>query len=152
MVVSLVLMLALGVQSCVATVGGTLATGLGDPRGDNLTSAGALGMLAAFLWLVGAALVLGKPRASMWLFLSAIPVCVVGGALGLDDLYVWGGVSGLFALGSWKGIEEQERELAERTAQAEMAALPAGGWHPDPFGERRLRYHDGGDWTPHTSD
>jgi hypothetical protein len=148
MVVSLVLMLALGVQSCAAVVGGSLATGLGDARGDDLTFAGFLGTLAAFLWLVGASLVLGKPRVSMWLFASAVPVCLIGGALGFGDLYLWAGASGLFALGSWRGIGERERELAER----EQPALPAGGWHPDPWAEKRLRYHDGREWTPHTAD
>lgn len=29
---------------------------------------------------------------------------------------------------------------------------PAGGWHPDPHGAARLRYHDGNAWTAHTHD
>ena len=29
--------------------------------------------------------------------------------------------------------------------------VPAG-WHPDPHGERRLRYWDGTGWTEHTAD
>lgn len=27
-----------------------------------------------------------------------------------------------------------------------------GGWHPDPYGERRLRWWDGQQWTGHTAD
>jgi hypothetical protein len=25
------------------------------------------------------------------------------------------------------------------------------GWHPDPYGQARLRYWDGSSWTDHTS-
>jgi hypothetical protein len=150
MALSLLLMLGLGVQSCSAVVGGAIATGLRDARGDDLSAAGFLGILAAFLWLVGASLVLGKPRVSMWLFASAVPLCVIGGALGFGDLYIWAGASALFSLGSWRGITERDRELAER----EAAALPApqAAWHPDPWGEKRLRWYDGREWTPHISD
>ncbi len=31
------------------------------------------------------------------------------------------------------------------------AATPAG-WHPDPWGQKRLRYWDGAQWTGHTAD
>lgn len=153
MVVSLLLTLALGVQSCAATVGGSIASGLGDTRGDDLTGAGALGLLAALLWLVGAALVMAKPRVSMWLFAASAPLCVIGAALGFTDLYLWAVAAVLFALGSWRGVAEAERELDARVAQRQ-AELAAGqtGWHADPWGERRLRYHDGREWTPHTSD
>jgi Protein of unknown function (DUF2510) len=34
---------------------------------------------------------------------------------------------------------------------AAPAAAPAG-WHPDPWGQRRLRYWDGAQWTGHTAD
>jgi hypothetical protein len=29
--------------------------------------------------------------------------------------------------------------------------VPAG-WHPDPWGQKRLRYWDGTQWTGHTAD
>jgi hypothetical protein len=36
-------------------------------------------------------------------------------------------------------------------AAAPAAAVPAG-WHPDPWGQKRLRYWDGTQWTGHTAD
>ena len=39
--------------------------------------------------------------------------------------------------------------------QASAPPPPPGGkadWHPDPYGEKRLRYYDGTQWTHHTAD
>lgn len=42
---------------------------------------------------------------------------------------------------------------ATPAASAEPAAAPAkADWYPDPRGEKRLRYWDGGQWTDHTAD
>lgn len=158
MVGSLLLMCVLGVQSCGAVAGGAIVSGLGTTRsemetGDSLAGAGGLGILAAFLWLVGAALVLAKPRVSMWLFAASVPLCAIGGLLGFDDLYIWAVFGIVFALGSWRGIPEKERELEQQAAQRQ-AALTASqaGWHADPWRVGRLRYHDGREWTAHTTD
>jgi hypothetical protein len=35
--------------------------------------------------------------------------------------------------------------------QAAQPAAPAG-WHADPWGQKRLRYWDGTQWTGHTAD
>jgi Protein of unknown function (DUF2510) len=35
---------------------------------------------------------------------------------------------------------------------AQPAATAPAGWHPDPWGQKRLRYWDGTQWTGHTAD
>lgn len=34
---------------------------------------------------------------------------------------------------------------------ADLDATPAKGWHRDPFGQHKLRFHDGVEWTQHTT-
>lgn len=138
---SLVLMCGLALQSCAAVAGGALLAS------DATAGAGGLGLIAAFLWLVGAALVLQKPCVSMWLFAASVPACLLGGALGFGELFIWSVPAALFALGSWKGIDEVKEPPPPPAPE-----LPPGGWHPDPWGVARLRYYDGRAWTAHTSE
>jgi uncharacterized RDD family membrane protein YckC len=46
--------------------------------------------------------------------------------------------------------------IAPATPQPPPLPTPAAGppadWYPDPHGEKRLRYWDGGQWTSHTAD
>jgi len=41
---------------------------------------------------------------------------------------------------------------AQPVTPAQPAAAVPAGWHPDPWGQRRLRYWDGTQWTGHTAD
>jgi hypothetical protein len=45
----------------------------------------------------------------------------------------------------------QPAQPAPPVQPAAPAAAPAG-WHPDPWGQKRLRYWDGAQWTGHTAD
>jgi len=37
------------------------------------------------------------------------------------------------------------------TASIRTAAPTAKGWHADPFGQHKLRFHDGRGWTEHAT-
>jgi RsiW-degrading membrane proteinase PrsW (M82 family) len=50
-----------------------------------------------------------------------------------------------------EGSASGSAATAPGTAQPADAARPAA-WHPDPHGQRRLRWWDGSDWTDHVSD
>ena len=102
LIIGLSLVMILGMQSCTVMVGG------GVINDEDLSSAGAIGILVSFLFIIGAAFVMGYPKASMIIFLLA-SVFALFGALMSDysDLYVWSFVS--FALGimSYLGFKEK---------------------------------------------
>jgi hypothetical protein len=132
LIIALILMLVLGVQSCAVAAGGSIAGSLSTAsddkaKADELSSGGAVGVLVALLWLIAAALVIGKPRVSMWLFGIAGVIALLGGTTGFSDLYVWGIVSFVFALMSWRGTKEKARDAAKVTQQyeADVAAAAA---------------------------
>lgn len=111
LIISLALMFLLGAQSCAVTVGGSISesittTDAEKAEAEDLAGAGAGGMLAAGLWLFGAAFVMSKPKASMWLYLVAALFCVIGGSAGFTDLFIWAAVSVGLAAMSWAGSRE----------------------------------------------
>lgn len=120
-IISLVLMVILGIQSCAVSVGGSAVESLSttsaeQQQGEDLAGAGAAGVLAAFLWLVGAAFVMSRPKVAMWLYGSAALMCLIGATAGFSDLWIWMVVSIGFATMSWRGISEKAR--AEEDARA----------------------------------
>lgn len=113
-IISLVLMLVLGAQSCAVSVGGSVSESLSTTaadrqRGEDLSGAGAFGIFAALLWLIGAAFVMSRPKVSMWVYGVAGLFCLIGATAGFTDLWVWMVVSFVFAVMSWRGIAERER-------------------------------------------
>jgi hypothetical protein len=120
-IISLVLMVALGIQSCAVSVGGSatqsLSTTAADKQqGEDLAGAGAMGMLAALLWLIAAAFVMSRPKAALWIYVGAALSCLIGAAAGFTDLWIWMVVSAAFALLAWRGIGEKRRQEAEERA------------------------------------
>lgn len=166
-------MVILFVQSCAVAVGGSASesfstTSAQKSEAEDLSGGGAMGLLVAVMWLVGAAFVISKPRASMWVFAIAGVFALLGGSSGFSDLYIWGVVSFIFALMSWRGSIEKEREEAENQARYHAdvqaaatrlvpqpeptvppPALPPAGWYADPTERDRLRWWDGERWTEH---
>ena len=117
-IISLVLMVALGIQSCAVAVGGSateeLSTNAADRQdGHDLAGGGAMGMLAALLWLIAAAFVMSKPKGATWLYGIAALFCAIGAGTGFSDLWIWMIVSIVFAAMSWRGIGEKERRETE---------------------------------------
>ena len=171
LIISLFLMLIAGVQSCAVAVGGGIAEDLSTAAKDkqeaqDIAGAGGLGVLAALMWLVGAAFVMSKPRTAMWLFGVASLFWLGAGAAGFSDAFIWMVASIIFAVMSWRGTKEKaskdEEERARYHADIATAAaaiqrgeqphppaphnLPPAGWYSDP--ERPGdRYWDGSRWT-----
>jgi hypothetical protein len=130
LIVSLIISLGMFVQSCAVYAAGSIGANLseGSEKTDmeSTSSAGAVGILAALLWLIGAGFVLAKPRVSMWLFGIAAVFCVLGGAVGdFTDLYIYAVASVLFALGSWKGISEKDKKDEQDRAQYQADLVAA---------------------------
>lgn len=118
LIISLVLSLGLFIQSCAVAVGGSisedLSTAAADRReAEDLAGGGGIGIFAALLWLVAAAFVMNKPKISMWLFVVAGLFCLIGGATGFSDLFIWAVVSFAFALMAWRGTKEKEKKALE---------------------------------------
>lgn len=95
-------------------------------------AAGALGLFAAFLWLVAAALVISVPRVSLALYIVAALACF-GGASNFPDLTFWGIVSlvlAAFAFLGWRGKRKADAEkrllLDAAKSQRVMAEVVIG--------------------------
>jgi hypothetical protein len=142
LIISLVLGLALTVQSCAVYAASSVVGSLSEEGTTDKTEAdataggGAVGIFMALLWLVAAGFVMAKPKVSMWLFSIAAVFGVIGGATGFSDLFIWAGASALFAAASWRGISEQAKKdeqqraayradvMAAATAVAAVTAQP----------------------------
>lgn len=105
LIIGLILMLAVGLQSCAVSVGGSLSDDQPSVEG------GALGLLMAFLFLVGGAFALGVPVVSLVTFLLAALIgLLAGSATPFSDLTIWGIVSFALAVLSFFGIREKQRQ------------------------------------------
>lgn len=121
-IISLVLMVALGIQSCAISVGGSVSEEFSSSaaerqQAEDLSGAGGAGMLAAFLWLIGAAFVMSRPKVAMWLYGTSSVFCLIGATAGFTDLWIWMVVALAFTAMSWRGIGEKERAEEETRAQ-----------------------------------
>ncbi len=122
MVIALVLMVVVFVQSCAVAVGGSLG------ENEDMSGGGGLGIFLAISWIVGAGLVLGKPKAAVWAFGVGAVCGILGATAGeFPDLWIWTAVSLILAVMSWRGIKEKEAKQAEESAryQADIAAAAA---------------------------
>ena len=129
LIISLILSLVVFLQSCAAAIGGSLGEEFGESRAEiteaeDLSAAAGFGVLAGFLWIIGAGLVIARPKASMWLYGVAALFLLIAGTAGYTDGYIWAGASAIFALMSWRGIgERREKEERDRARyQADLAA------------------------------
>jgi len=105
LIISLCLTMLVGVQSCTVMVGGNVT------EDANLSGGGAIGMLLALLFVLGAAFSMGLPRVSMVLFaIGAVLGIGVAGSSGFNDLMIWGVVSAALAVMSFFGNRELRRK------------------------------------------
>lgn len=132
LIISLILSLVVFFQSCAAAVGGGIGSEFAETaaektEADNLSGAAGFGILGGLLWIVGAGLVISKPKASMWIYGAAALVLVGAGAGGYSDAFIWAVASVIFAVMSWRGIEEKaEKDEQERARyQADIATAAA---------------------------
>ena len=108
MILSLILMLLVGFQSCAVSLGDAA---LGEPA---KTQGGALGILMALLFLVGGAFALGYPLVSLAAFvISGIVGITAGASTSFGDLAIWGWISLALAVLSFFGWREKRRRREE---------------------------------------
>lgn len=110
-IISLVLMIVVGVQSCGVALGSSI---LHDQSG---TTGGSLGEFVALLFLLGGAFVFAKPFVSMFFFSLAAIFGWAGGATTMySDLTIWGFVSlilGIMSFFGWRGDQKKKRAQKE---------------------------------------
>jgi hypothetical protein len=130
--------LILGLVLCVGLfIQSLLIFGLSGAIDDEASAAaGALGLLAAFLWLIAAVLVIPAPRGSLALFLLAAVACFAG-ANNFPDLSFWGAISlglAVFAFFGWRGKRKADSErrllLAAAQSQRALAGMVTGAEAP----------------------
>jgi hypothetical protein len=108
MILSLILMLVVGAQSCAVSVGDSM---LGEKASQQ---GGAIGIFMALLFLVGGAFALAFPLVSLVAFvLSGIFGLTAGATTSFSDLSIWGWVSLALAVLSFFGWREKRRRRAE---------------------------------------
>lgn len=105
LIIGLVLLIVVGLQSCTVMVGGGLA------NRKELAGSGTVGVLVAFLFLLGAAFALKMPRTAAVMFALAGLFGWIGGVAGFGDLKVWGSAAFILAgMAAW-GSREDRKEL-----------------------------------------
>jgi len=105
MIVGLVLMIALFVQSCGVGIAGSLS------NDESTTGGGAVGIVVAFLFLLGSAFAIGVPTLAMILFLLAGLLAMgVASSSGFSDLQIWGIISLVLAMLCFFSRREKRRK------------------------------------------
>ncbi|MDQ4002044.1 MAG: hypothetical protein M3283_13850 [Actinomycetota bacterium] len=112
MILSLILMLVVGAQSCAVTVGDALGN---EP---SATQGGVIGIFMAFLFLIGGAFALAFPLVSFIAFVIAgLSGLGAGASTSFSDLTIWGIVSFVLAALSFFGWREKRRQREESAAR-----------------------------------
>lgn len=109
LVIGLILLLAIGLQSCFVATGEALLGGLGG--GEAVGGGGAIGLLVALLFGIAAAFALGKPAVSMVIFVLASLLAFMAGSTGFSDMKVWGVFALVLALLSFFSIPNAKSKL-----------------------------------------
>lgn len=109
MIISLILTLIVGLQSCTLYAGGSLT------RDQGIAGGGTIGIVVALLFLIGGAFAMGVPRLSTFAFgLAALLGLAVGASGTFRDLTVWGVVAILLAVMSYFGDRELQRSRGSK--------------------------------------
>lgn len=105
MILSLLLMLVVGAQSCAVTVGDSMGNEKVADQG------GPWGIIVAFFFLIAGAFALTFPVVSLIFFaLSAIVGFSAGATTSFSDRTIWGVVSLILAVFSFFGVLEKRRK------------------------------------------
>lgn len=109
LVIGLILLLAIGLQSCFVATGEALLGGLGGE--EAVGGGGAIGLLVALLFGIAAAFALGKPAVSVVIFVLASLLAFMAGSTGFSDMKVWGVFALVLALLSFFSIPNAKSKL-----------------------------------------
>jgi hypothetical protein len=122
MILSLVLMLVVGAQSCFGVLAGGITQNQGIAQGSSV------GVLVAFLFLLGGALALPVPTVSMAIFLIAgIFGLFAGATTPFHDLSIWGAIAFVLAFLSYLGRGRRPGNPRDRSGAQRAPYAIAGG-------------------------
>jgi hypothetical protein len=126
LIVGLVLSVVAGFQSFAVYAASSISDSLSEKSDPSATtSAGAVGMLAAFVMFIAAAFALAKPKVARWTFAAATVLWMITASVGgFSDGWIWAVASSLLSLASWRGVGELERKR-EREREELRADLVA---------------------------
>jgi len=112
MIITFFLLIPLTVQSCAIA-------GLSSVVGQQeMAGGGAVGILVGFLWIIGAAFVLGKPTIALFSYaLAAFCALAVGATTKFSDMTIWGIVSLVFVLFCLFGRRETKAKAKKQLQQ-----------------------------------
>jgi hypothetical protein len=112
MILSLILMLVVGAQSCAVSLGDAALNTKAAEQG------GPIGLVMAFLFLVGGSFALVFPLVSLVAFVLSRILGLAGGAsTSFGDLTIWGVVSLILAVFSYFGWREKRKRRREEAAR-----------------------------------
>src|SRR3954452_20637943 len=126
LIVGLVLSVVAGFQSFAVYATSSISDSLSEKSDPSATtSAGALGMLGAFVMFIAAAFALAKPTVARWTFAAASVLWMITASVGgFSDAWIWAVLSAILSLASWRGVGELERKR-EREREELRADLVA---------------------------
>lgn len=111
MIIALSLTAIVGLQSCAVMVTGSLA------QRSEASGGGALGIIVAFLFVLGAGFAMGLPRVSMVVFVvAAVAALLAAVGRGFTDMFFWGIVAAVLAVMSWLGSRELNKKRTPAAA------------------------------------
>ena len=112
MIISLILMLVIGAQSCAVSLGDAALETKAAEQG------GPIGLFMAFLFLIGGAFALVFPFVSLLAFFFAGIIGLAGGAsTSFSDLTIWGVVSLILTVLSYFGWREKRKRRREEATR-----------------------------------
>src|SRR5215207_3284985 len=119
MIISLILMLIVGAQSCAVSLGDAALQTKGAEQG------GPIALFMAFLFLIGGAFALAFPFVSVLAFFLAGIIGLAGGAsTSFGDLTIWGVVSLILTVFSYFGWREKRKRRREEVPQTAQVPTP----------------------------
>lgn len=111
-IISLILMLVVGLQSCTVFVGSSVL------EDESAAEGGAIGVLVTLLFLIGGAFAIPFPLVSLISFLAAGLFAVAAGSTTtFTDLTIWGVTALVLALLSFLGVREKRKRAREQSSR-----------------------------------
>jgi hypothetical protein len=126
MIISLILMLVVGAQSCAVSLGDAALQTKAAEQG------GPIGLFMAFLFLIGGAFALAFPFVSVLAFFFAGIIGLAGGAsTSFGDLTFWGVVSLILTVLSYFGWREKRKRRREEATRVVCQPIHLSAWNGD---------------------
>lgn len=134
LIISLCLVMVVGLQSCVANFGGAIS------NDDNLSGAAGAGILLALIFMIGGALVMQHPKASMILYIIGATIAWSGATQSeFKDLYFWACISSVLAFMSYIGMRQMSpKSTVDKKDEANVASAD----------KRTIQYSSGNTLNP----